>query len=138
MVCGFIRRKQDREQLLNLPVHIEGTTSYFVSQTVGGCESARAEIKVTINKTNPPAVENLSYCLNVTASTLTATGTALKWYAAASGGTGSASAPTPTTNAIGTKSYYVTQTLNGCESARAEIKVSIKNLSALAYGYCDH
>jgi hypothetical protein len=109
----------------------EGTTSYFVSQTVGACESARAEIKVTVNKTNPPAVTNLEYCLNATASTLTATGTALSWYAAASGGTGSASAPTPTTNAIGTKSYYVTQTLNGCESARAEIKVSVKNLSPL-------
>jgi hypothetical protein len=107
----------------------EGVTSFYVSQTVGGCESPRAEIKVTINKTDAPAVEDLDYCLNATASTLTATGTALKWYTAATGGTGSASAPTPTTNAIGTKSYYVTQTLNGCESARSEIKVTIKNLS---------
>lgn len=107
----------------------EGVTSYYVSQTVGGCESARAEIKVTINETDKPGVANLDYCLNETATPLTATGTSLKWYAAATGGAGSATAPTPTTNAVGTKSYYVTQTLNGCESERAEIKVTVKNLS---------
>ncbi|WP_426292677.1 T9SS type A sorting domain-containing protein [Dyadobacter endophyticus] len=108
---------------------VEGVTSYYVSQTVGACESARAEIKVTINKTDKPGVANLDYCLNATAAQLTATGTGLKWYAAASGGTGSSTAPTPTTNAVGTKSYYVTQTLNGCESERAEIQVTVKNLS---------
>ncbi|WP_051664093.1 Ig-like domain-containing protein [Dyadobacter crusticola] len=108
-----------------------GITSYYVTQTVGVCESARAEIKVTINQTPAPVVEAFEYCLNTTVPALTATGTALKWYAAANGGNGSASAPTPTTNAIGTKSYYVTQTLNGCESPRAEIKVTIKNASSL-------
>lgn len=108
-----------------------GTTSYYVSQTVGGCESPRAEIKVTITQTAPPTVENLDYCLNATAPTLTATGSNLKWYTAASGGTGSASAPTPTTNSLGTKSYFVSQTVGDCESARSEIKVTIKNVSAL-------
>ncbi|MCF0072216.1 T9SS type A sorting domain-containing protein [Dyadobacter sp. CY261] len=109
---------------------VEGVTSYYVSQTVGACESARAEIRVTINKTDAPGVANLDYCLNATAAPLTASGTNLKWYATASGGTGSGTAPTPTTNALGTKSYYVTQTnAGGCESDRAEIKVTIKNLS---------
>ncbi|MCF2503757.1 T9SS type A sorting domain-containing protein [Dyadobacter sp. CY107] len=108
-----------------------GNTSYYVSQTVGGCESPRAEIKVTITQTAPPTVENLDYCLNATAPTLTATGSNLKWYAASSGGTGSAAAPTPTTTAIGTKSYFVSQTIGDCESARSEIKVTIKNVSPL-------
>jgi hypothetical protein len=107
-----------------------GVTSYFVTQTVSpGCESAKAEIKVTINKTDAPGVANLDYCINATATALTATGTSLKWYAAASGGSGSNTAPIPTTNVVGTKSYYVTQTLNGCESERAEIQVTVKNLS---------
>jgi hypothetical protein len=108
-----------------------GTTSYYVTQTVGACESPRAEIKVIVNQTAPPAVADLDYCLNATATPLTATGTALSWYTAASGGTGSPTAPTPTTNALGAKSYYVSQTLNGCESARAEIRVTVKNLSVL-------
>ncbi|CAG4988166.1 hypothetical protein DYBT9275_00019 [Dyadobacter sp. CECT 9275] len=106
-----------------------GDKSYYVTQTVGVCESARAEIKVTVNKTDAPVVINLEYCLNATATALTASGTALKWYAEASGGTALGAAPTPATNIGGTKSYYVTQTLNGCESTRAEIKVVIKNLS---------
>ncbi|WP_374756669.1 Ig-like domain-containing protein [Dyadobacter luticola] len=108
-----------------------GTVSYFVTQTVGACTSSKAEIKVTVNQTSPPAVDNIDYCLNATAPTLTATGTSLLWYTASSGGTGSASAPTPTTNSLGTKSYFVSQTVNGCESARSELKVTVKNLSAL-------
>jgi len=106
-----------------------GTKSYYVSQTVNGCESLRAEIKVTINPATalPTIPASLpTYCFNGIGSPLTATGTALKWYSAATGGTGSATAPVPLTTAAGTTSYFVSQTLNGCESARAEIKITVK------------
>ncbi|WP_353722308.1 T9SS type A sorting domain-containing protein [Dyadobacter sp. 676] len=105
-----------------------GTTSYFVSQTVGGCESARAEIVVTVNACTPPAaptVANKSYTVGDAATPLTAIGTNLKWYSAATGGTGSATAPTPSTAAPGTTNYYVSQTVGGCESARAQIVVTV-------------
>ena len=52
-------------------------------------------------------------------------GSNLKWYADANGSTGSSTAITPSTSTIGIKSYYVTQTVNGCESQRAEIIVTI-------------
>lgn len=110
-----------------------GTTSYYVSQTVGGCESARAQIVITVNACTPPAapgVSNISYCINATAVKLTATGTNLKWYAEATGGTGSATAPTPSTSEAGIKSYFVSQTVGSCESARAEIKVTINETPA--------
>lgn len=73
-----------------------------------------------------PIVSTLiSYTLGATATPLTATGTNLLWYTAATGGTGSTTAPTPSTASLGTTSYWVTQTVSGCESTRAKIDVLI-------------
>jgi alpha-tubulin suppressor-like RCC1 family protein len=76
------------------------------------------------------------YSQGDTASTLTATvganGTGLLWYTTATGGTGSTTAPTPSTTNPGTTSYWVSSTnANGCESARTEIVVTV-NASATA------
>src|SRR5690606_3166698 len=101
--------------------------SYFVSQTVSGQESPRAEIVVT-TKARPAAptvVSPVTYSQGETASQLTATGTALKWYTAATGGNGSTTAPTPLTTNVGSTNYYVSQTTNACESTRAIIEVQI-------------
>lgn len=102
-------------------------TSYFVSQTVNGCESNRTQINVNVkNRPDiPHTVANLNYCQGQTALQLSASGTALLWYSVATGGTGSSGAPIPSTNTVGTNSYFVSQTLNGCESNRAEIKVNV-------------
>ncbi len=104
-----------------------GSTTYYVSQTISGCVSTRASILVTVNAT--PAVPTVggavTYCQNTTATALTATGSSLLWYNAISGGTGSNTAPTPTTTTVGTTSYYVSQTVNGCESPRASIAVTV-------------
>ncbi|MBO9699538.1 MAG: T9SS type A sorting domain-containing protein [Sporocytophaga sp.] len=103
-----------------------GTQSYYVSQTSGNCESTRASITVTINQTAVPVVTSqVNYCQGASATALTATGTSLKWYLAATNGTSSATAPTPTTTNTGTQNYWVTQTLNSCESSRAQITVSV-------------
>jgi hypothetical protein len=75
----------------------------------------------------PSVTTPVNYCINTTAVPLTATGTGLLWYAAASGGTGSSTAPTPVTTATGTTSYYVSQTV-GCESPRAQIVVNVNSL----------
>ncbi|MCE6988598.1 T9SS type A sorting domain-containing protein [Dyadobacter sp. CY323] len=106
-----------------------GTKSYYVSQVVSGCESDRAEIVVTVNACTPPAkptVANKSYTVGDAAGPLEATpNTGLLWYTASTGGTGSATAPTPSTATAGTKSYYVSQVVSGCESERAEIIVTV-------------
>ena len=109
-----------------------GTTNYYVSQTVGGCESARTTIAVNINAlpAAPTASTPITYCQNAGASALSATGTALQWYSVASGGVASAAAPTPSTAAAGTTNYYVSQTVGGCESARTTISVNINALPA--------
>ncbi len=104
-----------------------GTTTYYVSQTVNGCEGARTNIDVIINATptSPTVTSPVSYCQNATASPLSASGSNLLWYTVATGGTGSGTAPTPITSNIGTTTYYVSQTLNSCESPRASISVVI-------------
>lgn len=102
-----------------------GTTSYYVSQTVNGVESLRSQIKVVVNATSPPIVSNRSYCQGAVTSALSASGTSLKWYPTFTGGTGSSSAPLPSSNTVGSTNYYVSQTLNGCESARATIVVTV-------------
>ncbi|WP_421828573.1 T9SS type A sorting domain-containing protein [Larkinella sp.] len=108
-----------------------GTTMYYVSQTVGGCESNRASIAITVYATpTAPGVTPLSVCQNQPTTALTATVAgvgALKWYGtAATGGTASDTGPTPPTSATGTTTYYVSQIINGCEGPRAALPVTVK------------
>lgn len=103
-----------------------GTTIYYVSQGTAGCESPRAAITVLVNPTpSAPLVSDVRYCLFATPVALTAAGSNLKWYTIASGGTGSTTAPTPSTTVDGNVLYYVTQTNSfACESPRASLMVS--------------
>lgn len=78
----------------------------------------------------PAVISPIHYCLNTSASPLSATGTGLKWYTAQTGGTGSASAPVPATSAGGIFTFYVSQTVNAKESPRALITVNISDVPA--------
>jgi hypothetical protein len=108
-----------------------GTTTYYVSQkTSNGCESIRTPIVVNVYAyPSAPTINNVAYCQNATPNILTATatsgGTLLWWGTNATGGTSSVIAPTPSTSSTGTTSYYVSQTVNGCESPRAKIDVVV-------------
>lgn len=106
-----------------------GITPYYVSQIVNGCESDQAVIQVVVNAIpSPPGVSNKSYCQGEVATPLTATpasGATLNWYASPVAVTPLASAPTPSTAKAGTIAYYVSQTLNGCESSRVSILVTV-------------
>ena len=115
---------------------VVGVTSYFVSQTLtaSGCEGPKTEITVTVNGVpvtpDPPVVSDISYCQNETALALTATASSnctLNWYTTATGGTSTATPPTPSTATVGITSYFVSQTDNssGLESTRAEIQVTV-------------
>jgi len=109
-----------------------GTRTYYVSQTIPGhCESNRIPITVTINAQPPaPGVTTpVQLCINQPATPLTANGSGLLWYTNPTGGTGSATAPTPATTTLGTTSYYVSQTVNGCEGPRAKIDVTVNPLA---------
>ncbi|MBO9701388.1 MAG: cellulase family glycosylhydrolase [Sporocytophaga sp.] len=98
----------------------------------------RNELKARCGLTPPPCTTSapvvttsLSYCQNAVASPIIANGTSLKWYTTASGGTGSAAAPTPSTATAGSTTYYVSQTLNGCEGPRAAIAVTVNPVPSI-------
>jgi hypothetical protein len=111
-----------------------GTTSYWVTQNNGTCESQRAQLDVTViaAPTAPSVTTPVGFCQGVTASQLTATGVNLLWYTTSTTGTGgSSTAPTPSTTSIGTPtiSYWVTQTIGGCpESPAAQIDVNVYSI----------
>ena len=110
-----------------------GTTIFYVSQTIGTCESPRAAITVNVTATPaaPIVATPVSYCQNTTATALTATGTNLLWYTTSTGGVGSVTAPTPSTTTIGSTIYYVSQSATGgCEGPRAAITVNITLIPA--------
>jgi hypothetical protein len=81
----------------------------------------------------PTTITPLNYCVGTTATSLTATGSNLKWYTTASGGTGSTTAPTPNTAIAGSTNYYVSQTnlSTGCESPRALINIQVHAISTI-------
>ncbi|WP_211208929.1 glycoside hydrolase family 11 protein, partial [Cytophaga aurantiaca] len=109
--------------------------SYTVEVTnANNCKATSAATVVTVNAApNAPTVTaTVAYCQNAAATQLTATGTALKWYADNTTTTALASAPTPSTSATGTTNYFVSQTTNGCESARAQIAVTVNTLPTAA------
>ena len=108
-----------------------GTVSYFVTQSVSGCESARAEIKVTTKPTpDTPGTSALAVCQNATPPTLMASGQNLLWYTAQTGGTGSAVAPIVSTGQANQTTYYISQSVDGCEGPRASLSVTVKPLPA--------
>ncbi|RYC72174.1 T9SS type A sorting domain-containing protein [Spirosoma sordidisoli] len=108
-----------------------GTTTYSVSRTAGGCESPRAEIRVVVKPTpSSPATAPLAVCLNEPARTVSAGGQNLLWYTTEAGGSGSTAAPTVTTGQANQTTFFVTQTIDGCEGPRAALVVTVKPLPA--------
>ncbi|MBS4041924.1 MAG: choice-of-anchor J domain-containing protein [Flavobacteriales bacterium] len=99
---------------------VSGT--YYVSQTLNGCESTRTTVEVTINSTTAPTASAQSFCgnANATVASLVATGSNLQWYDVATGGTA-----LPSNTALVSGTYYVSQTLNNCESTRTSVVVTI-------------
>ncbi|MDV6170377.1 T9SS type A sorting domain-containing protein, partial [Flavobacterium sp. DG1-102-2] len=99
------------------------TGNYYVSQSVNNVESAKTEVSVTINVTPAPIATALTFNEGATVGDLIATGTDIKWYAAANSG----NALTVDT-ALESGSYFVSQTINGCESIRTEVVVTITTI----------
>ncbi len=98
------------------------TGTYYVSQTIGGCESPRTAVNVTVNNTAlPTATTTQTFNAGATVANLSATGTLLKWYNVPTGGTALVS----TTVLLAAQTYYVSQTLNSCESLRLAVQVKL-------------
>jgi len=119
--------------------------SYTVKiRNTAGCESEGIEAVINaINLPLKPLVSNIIYCEGDVASALIANGVNLLWYSEENGNTGSSTSPIPDTNTTGTTSYYVSQTVDGCESEKAVLLVTINAIPSLPITestivYCQH
>ena len=93
-----------------------------------GCESPGLSVTVAQGTVPLPETSAVKYCKDAVAPGLSATGENLVWYNVQSGGVGTNSAPFPSTASVGEITYYVSQTINGCESGRAALKVTIADI----------
>lgn len=104
------------------PPNVPGTYNYYVSSITLCGETPRAQITVTvIPKPAPPTVVSPQSVCQYAQLQLTAGGQNLRWYLTPTGGFGQPTL-TPNTNYVDSFYYYVTQTVNGCESDRARIR----------------
>ena len=93
---------------------VTGGTSATLRWTISNGSCASTDDVVLTNNTvpaPPTGSSSQSFCSGATVFNLAATGTAIKWYAAASGGTALAT----TTALVNGTHYYASQTI-GCES----------------------
>ncbi len=103
------------------------TINYTVTGTDAfGCVNT-AIVVVNVNPipATPSVTTPVTYCMSASSVPLVASGVNLLWYTSSTGGTGTATAPTPSTAAVGTTTWYVTQTIDGCESPRNSITVIV-------------
>ncbi len=94
---------------------VNTSTTYYVDATFNGCTTAmRTPVTLTVQKTPiPSANANQAFCdiAQATISNLSAVGNSLLWYISGSGGI-----PINPSDLLTTRTYYVSQTINGCES----------------------
>jgi hypothetical protein len=97
---------------------------YICVITNGSCTFTTANI--ILNQTSVAPTANITQTFNAgdTIANLTVTGSNLQWYSTATGG----SPLSLTTTLVSGTTYYVSQTVNGCESSRVAITVT-QNLS---------
>ncbi len=111
-------------------------TTYYASCTVSSCESSRGSGTVTVNGCTPPTAPNFpnqptlgsagTFSLNY--STMCSGGT-LKWYDALTGGNLLNTGSTYTTPVLyGATSYYISCTINDCESTRGQLTINYSPL----------
>ncbi len=103
-----------------------GTYTVTVTDAAGCTDSQSATINTPTGAGTAPTVTSpVNYCQNAAAVPISATGTNVLYYITATGGVGTAVAPTPSTTTVGTTTYYASQNPGGCESTRTPIVVNV-------------
>ncbi|GAA4818683.1 T9SS type B sorting domain-containing protein [Litoribaculum gwangyangense] len=104
---------------------LNNTTTYYAEASVNGCTSAsRTPVSLIVQKTPlPTANSNQDFCdiEQATIANLSAAGNTLLWYLTSSGGV-----PANSSDLLTSQTYYVSQTIDGCESIdRTPVNVTI-------------
>lgn len=107
---------------LNLSAPLTSGT-YYVGQSIGDCHSPKQAVSVVVLSINPPIINPIMICGDVTVGTLPlggAQGVTHKVYA-------SSFAPTelnPSTP-VTTGTYYISRVQSGCETNRAAVHITV-------------
>ncbi len=122
--------------LLPSTTTITNGQTYYASQTIANCESLRIPVSVTIQTTpTPTGAANQSFCStqNATLNDIIINGTSLNWYNSSSG----TNTIPNTTLLVNGATYYVSQTINNCESIN-RLMITVNLVSTLnAYDYSE-
>ncbi|MFL9844823.1 Ig-like domain-containing protein [Flavobacterium rhizosphaerae] len=96
------------------------TGTYYVSQTVNGCESERVAVEIVVNPVpDAPAITSQLFCGTATTADLPL-GNGLIWYTTLTGDNYLA-----VDAELSTGTYYVSQIINGCQSERIAVSVTV-------------
>lgn len=120
--------------LLAPSVPLVNGQTYYASQTINGCESNTISIQVTVNETPKPTgntAQDFCASANPALANLAVTGTALKFYDAAG------NLLPLTTPLVYGATYFVTQTLNSCESEKLAVSVTLSANNVPANDYSE-
>lgn len=106
---------------------IPGIFTWYVTQTVGPCESVRTPVTATITPLPPPPaiIAVTPYCQGQPFVPFTVSGTGVLWYTTPTGGAGNSVAPSVNTSIPGADTFYATQTVSGCESPRVAVIIRV-------------
>lgn len=119
---------------ISLTGRTPGETIYIRVWDFGGNDFSLFRISAydcSLGVAAPTGPSIQSFCSGATVSNLTATGTAIKWYAASTGGTQLLGTQT----LVNGTSYYASQTVSSCESAtRFQVLTTVTATSATPTG----
>ncbi|MBI4930395.1 MAG: choice-of-anchor D domain-containing protein [Bacteroidetes bacterium] len=102
-----------------------GSYTYYVTQTTTGCKSPSDTVNFLINFTPALAVNDTNVSFGTPPVVLSAGGTNVQWYDTSGAVVGTGNSYNTGETAIGTYTYYVTQTMNNCEGAKDTVILTI-------------
>ncbi|MFT3675891.1 MAG: hypothetical protein QM781_08350 [Chitinophagaceae bacterium] len=109
----------------NQSIQVQVNGRYWVEVTDGAC-SVSDTVTVLFNSfLLSPSVSDIKLCKGRAAAPLQVAGQQVRWYSDPIGGTGNTTMPVPSTADTGRMTYWVTQTIRGCESPRVPLLVRV-------------
>lgn len=140
IVTGINRKWYNSNgDILPLTTELQNSTTHYVTQTNGTCESAKAEVNVVLNDPDVPtgnAIQEFCIAQNPTLANIKVNGINIKWY-----DQNGLLLPENTLLSDG-KIYFATQTIDNCESSQkfsVLVNINANSLPANNYSesFCD-
>ncbi|HIO73055.1 MAG TPA: PKD domain-containing protein, partial [Flavobacteriales bacterium] len=107
----------------------------LIVENAGGVDTAFYTINIYTTPAMPTAGTNATYCEGDAIANLTASGSSIEWFSDPGLTTllGTGSPFTPTVS-VGTNTYYVTETTNGCQSPANSVVLTVNQAATAAAG----